>query len=556
MTQTGDAPDGAIKNVLFIMCDQLRFDALSCTGGLVDTPNIDALAARGVRFDQAFVQGSVCGSSRMSTYTGRYIQSHGSWYNQVPLSISQRTMGDHLRPLGVPTYLVGKTHMAVDHSGLNRLRLNPDDPAAALVNQCGFDAIVRDDGLKPSGSPHRFDSDYNAFLREHGYSGDNPWHTTANSVIGPDGERLSGWLLSASGYPAIVPDELSETAYMTNRAIDFIREAGDDRWCLHLSYIKPHWPYVVSEPYHDMVDALDLPAPNRSATERETDHPLVRELIDSRIGTTFSRDEVRNTVYPAYLGLVKQIDAHLGRLFAELDALGRGDDTMIVFTSDHGDYMGDHWLGEKDWLHEEIVHVPLIVVDPRTDADATRGTISSVLVESIDLAPTFVEALGGSVEDNLWLEGQSLLPLVNPGAASPGDINAAASREAAICQAEFSSLELHNDFVASTKGQLRATMIRTGQYKYILTEIGPNLLFDLEQDPTELDDRIDDPALAGVRSELHERLFEWYRARTNEVTRIEPSDDPDRIGQDAREGVFIGYWEEADAAADAAAHLL
>ena len=546
-----DIPDGAVKNVLFIMCDQLRFDALSCTGGLIDTPNIDALASRGVRFDRAFVQGSVCGSSRMSTYTGRYIQSHGSWYNQMPLSISQQTIGDHLRPLGVPSYLVGKTHMAVDHSGLNRLRLNPDDPAAAIVNQCGFDPIVRHDGLLPSESRKRFDSQYNAFLREHGYAGDNPWHTTANSVIGPDGERLSGWLLSASAYPAIVPDELSETAYMTNRAIDFIRDAGDDRWCLHLSYIKPHWPYVVSEPYYDMVDALDLPSPNRSAAERETEHPLVRELIDSRIGATFSRDEVRNTVYPAYLGLVKQIDDHLGRLFAELNALGRSDDTMIVFTSDHGDYMGDHWLGEKDWLHEEIVHVPLIVVDPRTGADATRGSVSTALIESIDLAPTFVEALGGSVDDNLWLEGQSLLPLI-----SAVDSSTTTSREAAVCQAEFSTLELQDEFLAHSEGMLRATMIRTDRYKYILSETGPNLLFDLEQDPSELHDRVDDPALSGVRSELHERLFEWYRARTNEVTRIQPSDDPNRIGQDAREGVFIGYWEQADALADSAEHLL
>ena len=133
------------------------------------------------------------------------------------------------------------------------------------------------------------------FLREHGFDGDNPWHTTANSVIGPDGKRLSGWLLSSSAYPAIVPDELSETAYMTNRAIDFIREAGEDRWCLHLSYIKPHWPYVVSDPYHDMVSPLDLPTPNRTNAELETNHPVLRAFHKSRIGSTFSRDDVRNT---------------------------------------------------------------------------------------------------------------------------------------------------------------------------------------------------------------------------------------------------------------------
>ena len=539
-----------IRNVLFIMCDQLRFDALSCAGGLIDTPNIDALAARGVRFDRAFVQGSVCGSSRMSTYTGRYVQSHGSRYNRVPLSVSQRTIGDHLEPLGVRSVLVGKTHMAVDHSGLNRLRLDPNDPSTEIVNQCGFEPFERADGLIPDGVPALFDQRYNHFLRDNGFPGENPWHTTANSVVGPDGSRLSGWLLKASAYPAIVPDELSETAYMTNRAIDFIREAGEDRWCLHLSYIKPHWPYVVSDPYHNMVDALDLPTPNRSDAELQSDHPLLRALQQSRIGETFSRSEVRNTVYPAYLGLVKQIDTHLGRLFQELERLGRADDTMIVLTADHGDYMGDHWMGEKDWLHEEIVRTPLIVADPRPSADTTRGSVNTDLVECIDLAPTFVEAMGGSTEDNLWLEGHSLLKLINGEPATSED------RGAAICESELSYLELPGDLNTYPKSALRATMIRTQRYKYILCETGPNLLYDLQEDPAELHDRADDPALGGVRTDLHEQLFDWFRARTHEVTRRTPSDDPERLGQDAREGVFIGYWDENDAAADHADHLL
>ena len=542
-------PGGAVKNVLFIMCDQLRFDAISCAGGLIDTPNIDALAARGVRFDRAFVQGSVCGPSRMSTYTGRYVQSHGSRYNRVPLSISQRTIGDHLEPLGVRSVLVGKTHMAIDNSGLNRLRLDPDDPATEVVNQCGFEPFERDDGLMPSASPRRFDLRYNQFLRENGIEGDNPWHTAANSVVGPDGKRLSGWLLSAAPYPAIVPDELSETAYMTNRAIDFIREAGEDRWCLHLSYIKPHWPYVVSEPYHDMVNSLDLPTPNRSEAERETAHPVLRAFHQSRIGTTFSRHDVRNSVYPAYLGLVKQIDTHLGRLFAELDALGRSDDTMIVLTSDHGDYMGDHWMGEKDWLHEEVVRVPLIIADPRSTADTTRGSVSADLVESIDLAPTFVEALGGEVGDNHWLEGQSLLPIIDAGAPR-GD-------KMAICESELSLMELVEDLPEGPVSSRRATMIRTEHYKYILSDTGPNLLYDLEEDPSELNDRAGDPGLAGIKADLHDRLFAWYRARSHEVTRLATEETAhSRVGANARDRIFIGYWDKTDAAADSAAHLL
>ncbi len=524
------------------MCDQLRHDALSCAGGLIDTPNIDALADRGVRFDRAFVQGSVCGSSRMSAYTGRYVQSHGTRYNSVPLSIGERTIGDHLRPLDVRSVLIGKTHMARDRSGLDRLRLDPNDPWTTIVNECGFEPIEREDGLVPNTAPALFERGYNKFLLDEGYAGVNPWHTVANSVLTPEGERMSGWLLEASQYPAIIPDELSETAYMTNRAIDFIRKAGDERWCIHLSYIKPHWPYVVSEPYHQLVHRNDLPSPNRSHAELETGHPVIRAFQRSRIGSTFSRDEVRTTVYPADLGLVKQLDDHLGRLFRALDDLGRSNDTMIVLTSDHGDYMGDHWMGEKDWLHEEVVRVPMIVADPRTNADTTRGSVSTDLVELIDLAPTFLDALGGDVGSNVYLEGQSLEPLLqDPAGAS------ARHDQVAVTESEFSLMEMANDLPPGPRASRRATMLRTPDYKYILSETGPNLLYDLRDEPAELTDRIDDPALASVRAELHERLFEWYRARSHELTwRAGDGDEPRYEGKDAVDGVLIGYWNEAE----------
>ncbi len=540
----------SVRNVLFIMCDQLRLDALSCHGGVVDTPNIDALAARGVRFDRAHVQGAVCGSSRMSFYTGRYVQSHGSRFNQIPLQIGQRTLGDHLRDLGVPSTLIGKTHMAADTQSMEWLGLDPEAPEVMYLAECGFDPEERDDGLQPGAG--NVDLPYNAFLRSHGYGGDNPWHTAANSVIADDGQRRSGWLLNASPYPAIVPDELSETAYMTNRAIDFIERAGDDRWCLHLSFIKPHWPYVVSAPYHDLVSPLDLPAPNRSDDERDHDHPVLNAFWNSRIGRTFSRSDVRAAVVPAYLGLVKQLDEHLGRLFEMLDRTGRSEDTMIVFTSDHGDYLGDHWMGDKYWLHDEIVTVPMLVVDPRPEANPTRGTTSSALIEAIDLVPTFVDALGGDPEDqSLWLEGESLCPRLR-GQRDPS------ADDIAICETDYAyvELDLPSQAPAGRRNQ-RATMLRTDRYKYILDETGPNLLYDMHDDPSEQTDRIDDPSLTSVQAELHERLFDWYRARSHETTgRPERWEGTVDDGDVARKGVFIGYWDETDAAAVGADHLL
>jgi len=115
------------KNILFIMCDQLRWDYLSCAGHpTLRTPNIDALAAKGVRFTRAYVQSPVCGASRMSFYAGRYVQSHGAVWNGIPLRVGEMTLGDHLRPLGVRTALVGKTHMCADVEGMQRLGIDPN----------------------------------------------------------------------------------------------------------------------------------------------------------------------------------------------------------------------------------------------------------------------------------------------------------------------------------------------------------------------------------------------------------------------------------------------
>ncbi len=533
------------------MCDQLRWDALSCSGAsTIETPNIDRLASRGVRYDRAFVQGAVCGSSRMSYYTGRYVQTHGARWNNIPLQVNQYTLGDHVWDLGVRPVLIGKTHMVADQNGMLRLGLEPNTPEWIFASECGFEPEERDDGLHPDG-PERNDLAYNVFLREQGYEGDNPWHTAANSVLDGDGEWTSGWLLRSAPYPSIVPDELSETAYMTNRAIDYIKKAGDERWCIHLSYIKPHWPYVAPAPYHRLYSEADVPPPNRSDDELVDPHPILDAFQKSRIGRAFSRDEARNLVYPTYLGMVRQIDDHLGRLFAELDSLGRLDDTMIVLCSDHGDYLGDHWMGEKDWINEEIVRTPMIVVDPRPAADATRGTSSSELVEAIDLVPTFIDALGGdsSGAPSQWLEGESLQSSLHGEGST--------KRTGVVCEADFGFLEMANRLPAADDlRSRRATMLRGDRYKYVLTEIGPNLMFDLEEDPQELTDRIDDPALAGVRADMHEELFDWFRLRRHDATTT--AGHLTRMGapgHTANRGIMIGYWDEEEMAAGKAGNL-
>jgi len=162
---------GASRNVLFVMCDQLRRDHLSCYGGRVHTPHLDALAARGVRFDNAYVQSGVCGPSRMSFYTGRYVSSHGATWNRVPLSAAELTLGDYLRTAGRVATLAGKTHVLPDNEALDRFGIEIDSQRGALLREGGFVALDRYDGHTPPGP----ESGYADYLRANGYRSADPW---------------------------------------------------------------------------------------------------------------------------------------------------------------------------------------------------------------------------------------------------------------------------------------------------------------------------------------------------------------------------------------------
>ncbi len=416
------------------------------------------LAARGIRFTNAFVQGPVCGPSRMSYYTGRYVISHGAVWNFVPLSVGQTTLGDHLRPHGVRVALAGKTHMVADREGMARCGIDPASPQGVLVGQCGFEPFDRDDGLYPDGAPLKRQSvRYFGFLERHGYRSENPWHDFANSGRGPAGEIRSGWEMRWARLPAAVKEEHSETAYMTTRAMEFIAEQGAQPWCLHLSYIKPHWPYVAPAPYHDMYSADDMLPAVQDARELANEHPVLRGFRSQAGSVNLANEEMRRTVVPAYMGLVRQIDDHLGRLFAFLEAQGRFADTMIVFTSDHGDYLGDHYLCEKELFHDTVAKVPLIVYHP--DAAATRGRVEPRLVEAIDIAPTILDAY--RIEPPAHqLEGRSLLPLVL------GD-RVAEWRDAVVSEADYSFRSFVREPLGRPIDGCRNYMIRGERWKYI-----------------------------------------------------------------------------------------
>ena len=523
-------------NVLWIMADQLRQDYLSCYGAKhIDTPNLDWLAEQGVKFDRSYVQSPICGPSRMSFYTGRYVRSHGATWNGFPLRVGEPTLGEHLRELGVKYSLVGKTHMVPDHEGMKRLGIEPGSTIGALISECGFDVVIRDDGTNHSDYPGRCAEDYDQYLRDHGMGGDNPWEEWANTATGLNGELLSGWMLENAPYPARVPKEHSETAWLTTRGIEYIEAQSEKPWLCHLSYIKPHWPYLVPAPYNDMYSPADLPAINRTEEERQTDHPLMQAWMNMRVSKTFSRDEIRDLVAPVYMGLIKELDDQMGRLFKYLRENGKMQDTMIVFCSDHGDYMGDHWMGEKDLFHDCSACVPMIIYDPRSEADATRGSTCSELMEAIDLAPTFVEYFGGETLPHI-LEGRSLQQLLHKQSCE--------WRKYCVSEYDYSTRDARRE-VEIDQNDARLVMIFDGRWKYIHVEHMRPLLFDLETDPQEVHDLGGKPEYADQLLRLKDMHFEWSRQHHNRITRS--AADVERMTDNKEPpGIIIGFSNQEE----------
>ncbi|NLR41136.1 sulfatase-like hydrolase/transferase [Novosphingobium sp. ERW19] len=533
-------------NILFIMADQLRADYLSCYGHpTLETPNLDWLASRGVRFNRAYAQSAVCGPARMSVYTGRYVLSHGSTLNDTPLRQDEWTIGDFLRPLGYRTVLVGKTHMRADVDGMEKRGIDPASPSGLLISEAGFETYSREEGIYLDHWPaeKRFGADYNRYLRERGYDGENPWHEWVNSVE-IDGVPVSGWLLETAPYPARVQEEDSETPYLTRRAIECIDALESDPWCLHLSYIKPHWPYVAPAPYHATYSENDVLPAIRTPEERVTSHSVFAGFQRRRVSQSFSDDAVRTPVVAAYMGLVKQLDDQLGVLFGALKERGLMENTLIVFTSDHGDYLGDHWLGEKEFLHEPSIRVPMIVVDPREPADATRGLACDALVEAIDLLPTFVEA-GGGDPGHPRLEGHSLIPLLD---------GQEGTREYSFCEFDYATMRFRRE-LGQAIDQTGIVAVVGAQWKLIACPGFEPLLFDLVNDPHELTDRAGDPGCAEVRAELEAALRDWAlrpRRVTESAASIERRTDTQvtrgiKLGIRNSEELDVALREEAQA---------
>ena len=437
-------------NVLLIQTDEHRRDAMSWAGHpFVETPNLDRLVEQGTAFTNAYCNSPLCAPSRASFVTGQYVHEIEAWDNARPYHGQAPTWGEHLQDGGVKTTVVGRKHFEpyADAGFPDQREPELSEPPIE---------VARLDRNPPTEYEHATDRFYE---------------------------------------PDINDNRMEESTERTDEAISWLEEEApeDDSWTLYLSYQPPHFPLTAPEEYWEMYppDDMDLPFDYPAAE----DHPIVDDLHEHFQGTDLDHETLRR-LRTGYYALCTAIDEQIGRVFDALEETGQDEETVVIYTSDHGEILGDHGLWWKCCMYEPAIGVPLIVSGP----DVPEGKRVETPVSLVDIVPTIAD-LTGAPHSEAW-SGESLLPLVE------GDED-----ETRIAFSEYHAHGARNGMF----------MVRKGDYKYVYYPENPPQLFDLQNDPHELTNLAGVGKYRDVQEGLHWELFDLV------------SPDPDTIDRRAQE---------------------
>jgi arylsulfatase A-like enzyme len=486
-------------NILLITCDQWRGDMLGAAGHpLAHTPNLDRLTRQGTRFARHYTQAYPCAPARAGLATGLYAHKHRVVQNGTPLDARHPTLFQEARRAGYRPRLFGYTDTMLDPRG----RPDQDPDRTDYENVCP--GILVDTLLTESALP------WLAHLMTRGHK------------IDPEGGREAVFRQSRLGEPAVFEAADSETAFLTDRFLAWLSVSGAKPWFAHLSYVIPHPPFGAPAPFHAAVDPADVPLPRRgrSPADEAAQHPLIAPLYRTMPAEKFVPgleglardvdDAAIRQIKAVYAGMIQHADDQIGRVLDALAVQGLTGRTLIVFTADHGEQMFDHWMLGKTGYFDASAHIPLILRDPRSAADAGRGGVVERFTETIDVMPTILEAAGLTAPRNC--DGRSLLPFC-------AGITPPQWRDEVHWSFDFRDLatkELERA-LGLPSDWCNLQVVRTERFKYVHFAALPPVLFDLAEDPDELVNRAEDPACRSLRSEAQERLLTW-RQRHEERT--------------------------------------
>ncbi|GAA1642132.1 choline-sulfatase [Nonomuraea maheshkhaliensis] len=460
-------------NILLICTDQQRFDALGAYGNdEIHTPHLDRLAEQGVLFENCYVNSPVCGPSRASLMTGRYVHAHGAWANGVGLPAHERLFSRTLADHGYDCGLVGKFHVG---------------------------GACSDGRLEP-----RLDDGFRVFRWAHDpYPGssENAYHRWLRAVR-PDLYDSAARAGSGTGFDAL-PTEFHYSRWIGDETIDYLRRSRDTSkpFFFVANFFDPHHGFGAPKEYADAYRGRSLRRPVTRDQELAGKPPVLTEASHrsyaghARGYVEYTESELHD-VKVNYYAMVSLVDDEVGRILAALDETGLAENTLVVFTSDHGEMLGDHQLMLKGpMMYECAVRVPLIM---RWPAGLPAGERRTELVQWIDLAPTFLAAAGAPPLPRG--QGLDLLPPARGERDAP-------VRGWALCEYRNSGHPYAEP--------VHTTMLRRDQWKIVVYHGAPSTtrartgeLYDLERDPAELDNLWDDPAHAAVRAGLQESLLD------------------------------------------------
>ncbi|HKY14349.1 MAG TPA: alkaline phosphatase family protein [Microthrixaceae bacterium] len=489
-------------NVLLVTIDQWRGDSLGCAGHPVArTPNIDRLAARGVRFSRHFAQAAPCGPSRASLLTGTYLHVHRSVSNGTPLDARFANLATEMAVADYEPTLFGYTDSTVDPRTVS----DPDDERLRTY-----------EGILPGFRPEVYLPDHleswGAWLRSRGV--DAP-AGRVREVMYRQRDETAGAERGSSWAPSVFDAEDSEAAFLTESFCDWVDRLPDDRpWFAHVTYIRPHPPYFAPAPWHDLIDPADVPMPVRHV-DPETEgaeHPMVAgAMFVDQVRAPGDEREMRQ-LRATYWGMLAEVDHQFGRLLDHLDATGVSDDTIVVLTADHGDQMGDHWLIEKLGFFDQSYHVPLVVAGPVVAAEA-RGTTVDEFTEHVDVMPTILDLVGATPPAQCqggllraFLEGRRPVRW----------------RDAVHWEWDFrdvlaGDLGTGDVVVPASAASATLSVIRDAHGKYVHFADMPPAFYDLDVDPGELTNRADDPACRDRVLSYAQRLLSWRQATDDQT---------------------------------------
>jgi arylsulfatase A-like enzyme len=511
-------------NFLLVITDQHRADYLGCSGHpVLKTPNIDAIAARGTRFTRFYVATPVCMPNRATLMTGRMPSLHGVRSNGSPLSLASNTFVDALRAAGYATALVGKSHLQNFTDGAALIKRSAaragDQVLGAEFAEARKPAIP--DGPYDQEHPARWQAGHDFALRLPFYGFEHVDLCTAH------GDHVGGhyytWLKSQradadalrdrnSQLPhdyvcpqavrTPIPEELYPTSYIADKSCEWIdRYAAGGReqpFFLMTSFPDPHHPFTPPGRYWSMYRPEDMALPesfhhgNRplarpvawALAQRESGKAVVTEQAAFAVDEREAREAMALSC-----GMIAMIDDAIGRVLAQLAARGLADDTIVIFTTDHGDFLGDHRLLLKGPAHYEgITHVPFIWAEPGTRPP--RAT--DVLAGTLDIAVTVLDR--ARVQPYNGIQGESLLPAI----AGEGSVPAR------------TSMVIEDDQQRAALGFTAPSRMRTlvtPRWRLTIAHGDPwGELYDLANDPHEMDNLFEDGGRRDVRARLMEEL--------------------------------------------------